>query len=132
MTVPILVVSRATRSASWCLPRMRSSPHALGESVSAHASRLMADHLRDLIVRSRELAGVDPTLSTMAPISQISGAPARIGRKLAGTSGRFAPGGNAVVWGQSGIGPHSRHERPFIPSIEPHPAVLDAFAGPAG
>ncbi|MFI5165136.1 MAG: M20/M25/M40 family metallo-hydrolase [Thermoanaerobaculales bacterium] len=64
----------------------------------------------------------------LAAVERISGVPARVGRKLAGTSARFAPGGNAVVWGQSGIGPHSRHERHFIPSIEPYLAVLDAFA----
>jgi succinyl-diaminopimelate desuccinylase len=62
-------------------------------------------------------------------VERISGAPVRVGRKLAGTSARFAPGGNAVVWGQSGIGPHTRHERHFIPSIEPYLRVLDAFAG---
>jgi acetylornithine deacetylase/succinyl-diaminopimelate desuccinylase-like protein len=61
-----------------------------------------------------------------------SGAEPRVGKKLAGTSARFAPGGNAVVWGQSGIGPHSRHERHFIPSIGPYFAVLDTFARMAG
>ncbi|HEX5839432.1 MAG TPA: M20/M25/M40 family metallo-hydrolase [Anaerolineales bacterium] len=44
----------------------------------------------------------------------------RIGRKLPGTSARFAPGGQAVVWGQSGIGPHAKDERHYIPSIEPY------------
>ena len=44
----------------------------------------------------------------------------RIGRKLPGTSARFAPGGQAVVWGQSGIGPHAQNERHFIPSIDPY------------
>ena len=58
---------------------------------------------------------------------RISGNEPRLGRKLAGTSARFAPGGNAVVWGQSGIGPHSRHERHFIPSIGPYFAVLNEF-----
>ena len=28
-----------------------------------------------------------------------------VGRKLPGTSARFAPGGQGVVWGQTGIGP---------------------------
>jgi succinyl-diaminopimelate desuccinylase len=41
-----------------------------------------------------------------------------IGKKLPGTSARFAPGGQAVVWGQSGLGPHARDERHFVPSIE--------------
>jgi succinyl-diaminopimelate desuccinylase len=65
----------------------------------------------------------------LAAVERVSSAPAHVGRKLAGTSARFAPGGNAVVWGQSGIGPHTRHERHFIPSIEPYLRVLDAFAG---
>ncbi len=60
-------------------------------------------------------------------VEQVSGGPAPVGKKLAGTSARFAPGGNAVVWGQTGIGPHARNERHFIPSIEPYLACLDAF-----
>ena len=63
----------------------------------------------------------------LAAARRVSGTEPRIGKKLAGTSARFAPGGNAVVWGQSGIGPHSRHERHFIPSIGPYFAVLSEF-----
>lgn len=63
----------------------------------------------------------------LAAVERASGAPAEVGRKLAGTSARFAPGGAAVVWGQSGLGPHSRSERHFIPSIEPYLRVLDAW-----
>ena len=40
-----------------------------------------------------------------------------LGKKLPGTSARFAPRGQGVVWGQSGIGPHARDERHYIPSI---------------
>ena len=54
---------------------------------------------------------------------QVAGGEAPVGKKLAGTSARFAPGGNAVVWGQTGIGPHARNERHFIPSIGPYFAV---------
>ena len=50
-----------------------------------------------------------------------------LGRKLAGTSARFAPQGNGVVWGQSGIGPHSAEERHFIPSILPYFRALNTF-----
>ncbi len=64
----------------------------------------------------------------LAAVEAASGGPAAVGRKLPGSSARFAPGGNAVVWGQAGIGPHSADERHFIPSIEPYLAVLDAFA----
>jgi len=51
-----------------------------------------------------------------------------IGRKLPGTSARFAPGGQGVVWGQTGIGPHAANERHFIPSILPYYQALSAFA----
>ena len=54
-----------------------------------------------------------------------SGSVPRIGRKLPGTSARFAPGGQAVVWGQSGIGPHAKDERHYIPSIEPYYKALN-------
>jgi acetylornithine deacetylase/succinyl-diaminopimelate desuccinylase-like protein len=68
----------------------------------------------------------------LAAVAEVSGSPAVVGRKLPGSSARFAPGGNQVVWGQTGIGPHSRDERHFIPSIEPYLRVLDAFAARLG
>ncbi len=40
-----------------------------------------------------------------------------IGKKLPGSSARFAPGGQAIVWGQTGIGPHAKNESHYIPSI---------------
>lgn len=65
-------------------------------------------------------------------VEQASGAPARQGKKLPGTSARFAPGGQGVVWGQSGIGPHSKDERHYIPSILPYYRALGAFGAQAG
>ena len=56
------------------------------------------------------------------------GVEARVGKKLPGTSARFAPGGQAVVWGQSGIGPHAKDERHFIPSILPYYNALAELA----
>ena len=64
----------------------------------------------------------------VAAVEATSAEAAVIGKKKPGSSARFAPGGNQVVWGQSGIGPHSREERHFIPSIEPYMRVLDDFA----
>jgi acetylornithine deacetylase/succinyl-diaminopimelate desuccinylase-like protein len=61
-------------------------------------------------------------------VKQASGSEPRIGRKLPGTSARFAPGGQAVVWGQSGIGPHAKDERHYIPSIEPFYRSLNELA----
>ena len=60
-------------------------------------------------------------------IRQASGDEPVIGRKLPGTSARFSPGGQGVVWGQSGIGPHAANERHFIPSIEPYYRALEKF-----
>lgn len=71
----------------------------------------------------------DPFLEVLtASFEEVSGETARLGRKMPGSSARFAPGGRAVVWGQAGIGPHSSEERHFIPSIEPYLQVLDGFA----
>jgi succinyl-diaminopimelate desuccinylase len=64
----------------------------------------------------------------MDAVEAISGRRPRPARKKPGTSARFAPGGNAVIWGQTGIGPHSKDERHFIPSIEPYLRMLDAYA----
>jgi acetylornithine deacetylase/succinyl-diaminopimelate desuccinylase-like protein len=60
-------------------------------------------------------------------VRTVSGEEPRIGRKLPGTSARFAPGGQGVVWGQSGLGPHARNERHFIPSIMPYYQSLKEF-----
>lgn len=53
-------------------------------------------------------------------VRRASGTAPSQGRKKPGTSARFAPDGQGVVWGQSGIGPHSSEERHYIPSIEPY------------
>jgi succinyl-diaminopimelate desuccinylase len=68
----------------------------------------------------------------VAAVGSVSGGEAVVGKKKPGSSARFAPGGNQVVWGQTGIGPHSREERHFIPSIEPYMKVLDEFAKRVG
>ena len=61
-------------------------------------------------------------------VAEVGKAPPRLGSKLPATSARFAPGGQGVVWGQSGIGPHAPDERHFLPSIVPYLRSLDAFA----
>jgi succinyl-diaminopimelate desuccinylase len=60
-------------------------------------------------------------------VRRTSGQEPAIGRKLPGTSARFAPKGQGLVWGQSGIGPHARDERHFIPSIAPYYQALNAY-----
>jgi len=102
---------------------------ALVAAVQALADELGLELRREVVEGGIACPSDNPHLRRLlAAVEHASGAPARVGRKLAGTSARFAPGGNAVVWGQSGIGPHSRHERHYIPSIEPYLAVLDTFA----
>lgn len=61
-------------------------------------------------------------------VEQASKQPARLSRKLPGTSARFAPRGQGVVWGQTGIGPHAKGERHYIPSILPYYNALQALA----
>jgi succinyl-diaminopimelate desuccinylase len=67
-------------------------------------------------------------LKLIEAVRQVSGGEPKIGKKLPGTSARFAPGGQAVVWGQTGIGPHAKEERHFIPSIEPYYKALEELA----
>ncbi|MCP4140550.1 MAG: M20/M25/M40 family metallo-hydrolase [Chloroflexi bacterium] len=63
----------------------------------------------------------------IAAVELASGEKAPLGRKLPGTSARFAPNGQGVVWGQSGIGPHTSEERHYIPSILPYYEALNAY-----
>jgi len=60
-------------------------------------------------------------------VEAISGSKPVLGKKLPGTSARFAPGGQGVVWGQSGLGPHAPNERHYIPSIEPYFRALTEY-----
>jgi acetylornithine deacetylase/succinyl-diaminopimelate desuccinylase-like protein len=61
-------------------------------------------------------------------VKMASGSEPRMGKKLPGTSARFAPGGQGIVWGQSGIGPHAKDERHYIPSIEPYYKSLNELS----
>ena len=71
----------------------------------------------------------NPALTALIEaVKGASGEEPQLGRKLPGTSARFAPDGQAVVWGQSGIGPHAKDERHYIPSIEPHYLALNELA----
>ena len=68
-------------------------------------------------------------LALIEAVKQASGGQdSRIGRKLPGTSARFAPGGQAVVWGQAGVGPHAKNEAHYIPSIESYYRSLNELA----
>jgi len=114
-----------------------SPPAAACSELVAEAEALCAELGLEADVEVME-SGVScpPTNPHLAhllvAVEQVSGEPAVIGKKKPGSSARFAPGGNQVVWGQTGIGPHSREERHFIPSIEPYLKVLDEFARRVG
>ncbi len=85
----------------------------------------------DLLVKENGIA-CDPDnaslLELLEAVREESGGEPVIGRKLPGTSARFAPNAQGVVWGQSGIGPHARDERHYIPSIMPYYRGLERFA----
>ena len=71
----------------------------------------------------------NPALQALIESVRITaGSDPKIGKKLPGTSARFAPGGQAVVWGQSGVGPHAKNEAHYIPSIEPYYRSLNELA----
>jgi succinyl-diaminopimelate desuccinylase len=67
-------------------------------------------------------------LALIESVKIASGTEPKLGKKLPGTSARFAPGGEAVVWGQSGLGPHAKDEKHYIPSIEPYYRSLNELA----
>ena len=67
-------------------------------------------------------------LSLIEAVRSTSKEDARIAKKLPGTSARFAPRGQGIVWGQSGLNPHAKDERHYIPSIMPYYEALNAFA----
>ncbi len=107
------------------------------DSFVAEAGILCEELGLEAVVELQE-AGVccpsdNPQLAQLLEaVEEVSGSSAVVGKKKPGSSARFAPGGNQVVWGQSGIGPHSREERHFLPSIEPYMRVLDEFARRVG
>jgi acetylornithine deacetylase/succinyl-diaminopimelate desuccinylase-like protein len=65
--------------------------------------------------------------SLLEAVQKAGGQEIPLGKKLPGTSARFAPAGQGVVWGQTGLGPHSRAERHFIPSILPYYRALQEY-----
>jgi succinyl-diaminopimelate desuccinylase len=66
-------------------------------------------------------------IALLQAVHQVSAQKPVIGRKLPGTSARFAPAGQGVVWGQSGLAPHAANECHFIPSILPYYRALQAL-----
>lgn len=101
---------------------------ALAEQVSAYCASAGLD--LSISVNEGGIA-CDPRnpylLKLLEAVCAVSGRPAVVGKKLPGTSARFAPGGQGVVWGQSGIGPHAKEERHYVPSIDGYYRALVEF-----
>lgn len=72
-------------------------------------------------------AGNPYLLALIEAVRKVSGLEPKTGKKLPATSARFAPHGNGIVWGQSGLGPHSKDECHYIPSIMPYYQALNMF-----
>lgn len=110
-------------------PIPQDDVHALRSAVEAYCAEngleLCLNVMENGVACSPENLALKALIESVKTTSGIN---PRIGRKLPGTSARFAPGGQAVVWGQSGLGPHARDERHFIPSIEPYYRSLNDLA----
>ena len=92
---------------------IQASGQELGISLELlnHEPGVTADPKSEEVLRmvraAADIAGVDP--KTLMGTG-----------KLPGTQARFAPKGcHAMVWGQAGVGPHSKNEAHYIPSIWP-------------
>lgn len=59
---------------------------------------------------------------------KVANAEPKLGKKLPGTSARFAPNGQGIVWGQAGLDPHGGGEKHYIPSILPYYEILNQLA----
>jgi len=112
--------------------------------IPEHAVGPLSDEVREIsdrhggdvrVVAAENAVACDPAnpylKGLLKAIRQATSNQPILGRKLAATSARFAPGGQGVVWGQSGIGPHAADERHYIPSIEPYYRTLEAMAAQA-
>jgi succinyl-diaminopimelate desuccinylase len=112
---------------------IRPIPQDDVESLKSRVEEYCAENGLELCVNVME-NGVacdpgNPALKALVEsVKAASGSEPRIGKKLPGTSARFAPGGQAVVWGQSGLGPHAKDERHYVPSIEPYYRSLNELA----
>jgi succinyl-diaminopimelate desuccinylase len=109
------------------IPADKLSPlvSALEEYCQEHKIRLDVSVREDGVACDLNLPELQALLKA---VEHQSGMAAKIGKKLPGTSARFAPGGQGIVWGQSGIGPHSNSERHFIPSILPYYETLTEYS----
>ncbi len=110
-------------------PIPQDDVNELKEAIEAYCAENGLDLRMNVMENGVACDPQNPALKALlGAVQTASQAEPQIGQKLAGTSARFAPGGQAVVWGQSGIGPHAKDERHYIPSIEPYYRVLNELA----
>jgi len=110
-------------------PIPQDDTHKLTEEVQAYCEANSLELRTNVMENGVVCDPKNPALlALIKSVKQASNADPKIGKKLPGTSARFAPGGQAVVWGQSGLGPHTKDERHFIPSIEPYYKSLNELA----
>jgi succinyl-diaminopimelate desuccinylase len=111
-------------------PIPQDDTNALREAVEKYCEQNALEVRFNVMENGVACDSDNPALKTLLEaVRQASGADPRIGKKLAGTSARFSPGGQGVVWGQSGVGPHAKDERHYIPSILPYYQTLDVWSG---
>jgi acetylornithine deacetylase/succinyl-diaminopimelate desuccinylase-like protein len=110
-------------------PIPQDDPIALAQVVQNYCAENDLELQVSVMQNGITCAPDNPYLSLLVQaVRQASGQSPVIGRKLPGTSARFAPGDQGVVWGQSGIGPHSANERHYVPSILPYYQALQSYA----
>jgi acetylornithine deacetylase/succinyl-diaminopimelate desuccinylase-like protein len=111
-------------------PIPQDDVESLKAEVEAYCNTHGLELCMDVMENGVACSPDNPALKALiAAVKKASGGEEpKIGKKLPGTSARFAPGGQAVVWGQSGIGPHAKDERHYIPSIEPYYRSLNELA----
>jgi succinyl-diaminopimelate desuccinylase len=112
---------------------LRPIPQDNLADIQAELQQYCRDHELELKIHVMENGIIcspsNPYLTALKnTVRMLSGAEPRIGYKLPATSARFAPDGQGVVWGQSGLGPHSKEERHFIPSILPYYQALHGLS----
>jgi acetylornithine deacetylase/succinyl-diaminopimelate desuccinylase-like protein len=110
-------------------PIPQDDVHGLQSAVETYCAENGLELCMNVMENGVACSPDNPALKALIEsVKKASDTEPKIGRKLPGTSARFAPGGQAVVWGQSGIGPHAKDERHYIPSIEPYYRSLNELA----
>jgi succinyl-diaminopimelate desuccinylase len=110
-------------------PIPEDDPQALVEGVRSYCEQAGLEFQVHVLEGGIACDLQNPALvNLIEAVRKVSGREPKLGRKMAGTSARFAPSGQGIVWGQSGLGPHAKDERHYIPSILPYYQCLSEWA----